>query len=114
MNQMHDKMTYRLLYVLIQCHVAPVNSQLLADLLQLITRSSMPHPVSQLISYVYDFKAWMEPYLAAIVGHSKYLAFRFTLNATSGKAEMHYKRFSSNAWEPEHVGVSVLTVSSAL
>ena len=70
----------------------------------------MPHPLSKLISFVYDFKTWMEPHLAAIVGHSKYLVFKFTLNATSGKAEMHYKRFSSNPWEPEGAGVSVISV----
>ena len=42
--------------------------------------------------------------------HSKYLCFRFTFNATTGKAEMHYKRFSDLPWEPKHEGLHVLAV----
>lgn len=80
-------------------------------LLQLITRSSMPNPVSALLSSVYDFKKWMEPYLGALKGHSKYHVFRFTLNAETKKAEMHYKQFSKNPWEPVGAGVSVISVS---
>ena len=79
------------------------------DLLQVITRSSSPNPQSQLLDGVWDFKKWMEPYLANIEKHSKYLAFRFTLNS-SGNAELHYKRFSDGPWEPENAGKCVIQV----
>ena len=79
------------------------------DLLSLVNRSSTPNPNSKMISEVWDFKKWMEPFLGAVRGHSKYLAFQFTLDSSS-RAEMHYKRFSSLAWEPEDSGIHVLSV----
>ena len=82
-----------------------------SDLLQLITQSSNPNPKSVLLTSVWDFKSWMEPYLGLIGGHSKYLVFRFTLGSF-GKAELHYKQFSTMPWEPEGTGVHVLSVSS--
>ena len=51
------------------------------DLLQLLHRSSTPNPISKMISVVWDFKKWMEPFLEALKGHSEYLAFRFTRDA---------------------------------
>jgi len=80
-----------------------------SDLLQLIHRSSSPNPVSQLVLGVWDFKTWMEPFLAKVEGHSKYLVFRFTLNA-SKTAELHYKKCSSDPWEPEDAGIHLLSV----
>ena len=79
------------------------------QLLQVITRSSTPNPDSKLIDGVWDFKKWMEPYLGIIEKHSKYLVFRFTLNS-SGKAELHYKRFSDHPWEPEKDEICVIEV----
>ena len=51
----------------------------------------------------------MQPYLGAVGGHSKCLLFRFTLDSDN-QAEMHYKKFSTMPWEPEGVGVCVLSV----
>jgi len=51
----------------------------------------------------------MEPFLAKVEGHSKYLVFRFTLNA-SKTAELHYKKCSSDPWEPEDAGIHLLSV----
>ena len=48
---------------------------------------------------VFDFKAYLEPYLNNIGGHSKYGAFRFLSHGRRGH-EMHYKRCSSDPWEP--------------
>ena len=33
-----------------------------------------------MVKGVWDFKAWMEPFLGALKYHSKYLCFRFTMN----------------------------------
>ena len=83
------------------------------DLLQLIHRSSNPNPVAELLVAVWDFKKWMEPYLASIEGHSKYHIFRFTLDA-SKRAVLHYKQFSTMPWEPINAGVHLLSVLSLL
>ena len=53
----------------------------------------------------------MEPYLCNLEQHSKYLAFRFTLDG-DGKAELHYKRLSNMEWEPSGNGVHVLVVGT--
>lgn len=86
---------------------------LVIDLLQLIHRSSSPNPVAELIQGVWDFKKWMEPYLALIEGHSKYHVFRFTLDA-SKRAVLHYKQFSTMPWEPKNSGVYMLSVRNLL
>ena len=82
---------------------------LVIDLLQLIHRSSNPNPVAELLERVWDFKKWMEPYLASIEGLSKHHVFRFTLDA-SKCAVLHYKQFSTMPWEPKNSGVHVLSV----
>lgn len=51
----------------------------------------------------------MELYLRFIKGHSKYLVFRFSLSR--GKAELHYKRFSTMPWKPAGAGIRLLSVS---
>ena len=61
-----------------------------------------------MVKGVWDFKAWMEPFLGALKYHSKYLCFRFTMNDTE-EAELHYKMFSDHPWEPE-IGVVILSV----
>lgn len=78
-------------------------------MLDAIRRSSTPTPKTELIDGIWDFKEWMEPYLANIQNHSKYLCFRFSRNA-SGIVELHYKKFSDMPWEPENEGLKVLSV----
>ena len=97
------------------CICIHLNSLLInyADLLHLIHRSSTPNPDSKMISQVWDFKKWMDPFLGTVTGHSKYLAFRFTLDSSS-RAEMHYKRFSSSPWEPQDSGIHILVVCTQL
>ena len=80
-----------------------------SDLLQLIHSSSTPNPSSHRLSYVWDFKSWLEPVLGAVCGHSKYLVYRFTLDSTD-RAEMHYKKFSTMPWEPEGDGIHLVSV----
>ena len=83
---------------------------LLLGLLQVIHQSSTPHPRTELLKGVWDIKEWITPFLNPLKGHSKYLVFRFTLD-NNGEAELHYKRFSDNPWEPEGAGLKLLSVS---
>ena len=76
----------------------------------MITRSSTPHPDSNIVKAVWDIKKWLEPHLGAMEGHSKYHVFRFTLNASSQKAVMHFKTYSDMAWRPAGDGKEILLV----
>lgn len=78
-------------------------------LIDLITRSSTPAPKSTTLLGVWDFKKWMEPYNLGLQNHSKYLHYRYTLDA-SGHAELHYRKFTGEPWEPEKEGLRVLSV----
>lgn len=74
-----------------------------------VTRSSTP-PSCELLKGVWDFKAWIIPFLADIIkNHSYPLVFRFT-RTPSGKTELHYKRFSYQPWEPKDSGLNIITV----
>ena len=79
-------------------------------LLQVIHQSSTPNPTTELLKGVWDIKAWIIPFLAPLTGHSKYLVFRFTMGK-SGKAKLHYKRYSDSPWEPDGDGLEVISVS---
>ena len=72
----------------------------------MINQSSTPKPQTQVVTGVWDFKEWINPYLAEMDHHSKYHAYRFTLGK-SGDVEMHYKQYSSMAWEPHKDGVQL-------
>lgn len=80
------------------------------DLLRVVEKSSTPNPASRLINYVWDIKEWIQPYLLTMEGHSKYAAFRFTLDS-KGHSEMHYKQNSDMPWQPEKDGIKLLSVS---
>lgn len=82
----------------------------LAGLLSVISQSSTPNPVSALVDGVLDFKAYVQPFLNTLHGHSKYGVFRFTLNSEN-HAELHYKQYSDQPWQPEHSGIQVVSVS---
>lgn len=82
-----------------------------AGLVQVIGQSSTPVPKTSLLDGVWDFKSWIEPHLNDIKYHSKYICFRFTLNSSTGKAELHYKKFSDSPWEPEKEHLQILSVS---
>jgi len=71
--------------------------------------SYTPQPDVRMVSDVWDYKKWMEPYEGTMAGHSKYHIFRFSLNS-SQKAVMHYKRYSSSPWEPSGAGLELLKV----
>ena len=60
------------------------------------------------LKYVFDIKNWIAPHLDEIHGHTVPHVFRFTLNH-SKKAEMHYKHWSHEQWQPEH-GLILLKV----
>ena len=78
---------------------------------KVISQSSTPVPKTSLLDGVWDFKAWIEPYLNNIKYHSKYICFWFTLNSSTGKGELHYKRFSDSPWEPEKEHLQILSVN---
>ena len=82
-----------------------------AGLLHNINQSSTPNPIVQLVDGVWDFKAYIEPYLNVLEGHSKYAVFRFTRDETD-HVEMHYKVSSTHPWEPkEGPAISLISVS---
>jgi len=81
------------------------------ELLTRIACSSTPNPDASIVTDVWDYKKWLEPHQGKMSGHSKYHIFRFMLNA-SQKAVMHYKRYSSCAWEPDGPGIELLKVGS--
>ena len=70
-------------------------------LLSVISQSSTPNPISELVDGVWDFKSYVQPFLNSLQGHSKYGVFRFTLGSDN-HAELHYKQYS---------GIQVITVS---
>ena len=49
--------------------------------------------------------------MIAIKYHSKCICFRFTLNSSTSKAELHYNKFSDSPWEPEKEHLQILSVS---
>ena len=83
----------------------------IAGLVQVISQSSTPVPKTSLLDGVWDFKSWIQPYMNDIKYHSKYICFRFTLNSSTGKAELHYKKFSNSSWEPKEEHLQILSVS---
>ena len=66
-----------------------------------------------MIDGVWDFKSYLEPYLNTIEGHSKYGVFRFT-RASSGHAEMHYKKRSTDPWEPNKTVDELMVIEAGL
>ena len=76
----------------------------------MIHQSSTPNPITELLKGVWDFKEWQSQFALPVKGFSKYLVFRFT-KGSSGQAEMHYKRFSTDSWEPEGNGLKIISVS---
>ena len=79
----------------------------LADLLNLIHRSSTPNPCTELLNAVWDIKSWINPHLAdTFEQHFHYHVYRFTMGG-SGVVEMHYKQFSTMVWEPSKDGVQL-------
>jgi hypothetical protein len=83
------------------------------DLLDLISRSSTPNPVTTLVSCVWEVKELLQPYLEPLEGHSRYAVFRFTLNS-EGKSELHYKKRSDKPWLPEDAGIRLLSVRNCI
>ena len=45
-------------------------SSLFLDLIKLIHRSSTPNPEVELLTGIFDFKRWIQPYLAVMGQHS--------------------------------------------
>ena len=76
------------------------------ELINLISQSSTPNPQTEVVAGVWDFKEWIDPYLANIEYHSKYHVYRFTIGK-SGDVEMHYKQYSSMPWEPHEDGIQL-------
>jgi len=76
---------------------------LCVDLLNLIQQSCTPTPSVFKIDGVWDFKEWLTPHMANIGQHSWYHVYRFTRNP-SGKAVLHYKKYSTDAWLPSEDG----------
>ena len=72
----------------------------------LLHQSSTPNPATELLTGIWDFKCWMDPFLTNVSGHSKYLVFWFTLGPH--ESEMHYKRFSDQPWLPAQTGLHLI------
>ena len=51
------------------------------------------------LEYIFDIKNWIAPHLDEIHGHTAPHIFRFRLNH-SKRAEMHYKNWTHESWEP--------------
>lgn len=61
------------------------------------------------LQYVYDIRAWITPVLNEIHNHTVPHVFRFRRNL-QGKAEMHYKHWSHEPWQPSGAGLVLLKV----
>ena len=61
------------------------------------------------ITYVYDIKSWISPYLDDISKHTTPHIFRFT-RTSGGKAQMQYKHWSHEEWESPAGGITLLKV----
>ena len=76
------------------------------DLIGLIHHCSTPNPTTVLLDGVWDFKQWLEPYMAVVEQHSWYHCYRFTRNS-AGISEMHYKQYSGQPWLPDKDGIQL-------
>ena len=65
------------------------------------------------LSYVFDIKNWISPHLDEVHGHTIPHVFRFQLNH-SKRAEMHYKNWSHEEWQPEEGGLLLLKVYTCI
>jgi hypothetical protein len=76
-----------------------------------LTTSNKNVKMVSTLNYVFDIKNWIAPHLDEIHGHTAPHVFRFQLNHASKRAEMHYKHWSHDPWEPrgEH-GLYILKV----
>ena len=63
------------------------------------------------LRYVYDVRSWISPCLEEITRHTAPHIFRFRRNE-NGRAEMHYKHWSHESWEPAERGLFLLKVRS--
>ena len=53
------------------------------------------------LKYIFHIKKWITPYLEEIHGHTAPHVFRFRFNHAAKKAELHYKHWSHEPWEPD-------------
>ena len=72
---------------------------MLLDLLKAIECSSTPNPKIKLLEGIWDFKGMLSPQLKSMENHAKYLNFKIIPNK-SGLAEIYYRHFCNEAWEP--------------
>ncbi len=74
----------------------------------MIEDSYTPQPKVIWIESSFDFKAWIEPYIQEIHGHTEPHCFRFKMNE-DGQVILHYRQWSGQPWIPEQ-GLSLLKV----
>lgn len=62
------------------------------------------------LEYVFDIREWIAPHLEEIHYHTQPHIFLFKKNASTGRAEMFYKQWSHDMWEPSDSGLQLLKV----
>ncbi|XP_070550516.1 uncharacterized protein [Ptychodera flava] len=77
------------------------NSFTLPELMHNIHESYTPSIKVEEVKYLFNVKEWLEPYMAGrFGGHSKPHNFRF--RKVNGRARMHYRVWSTDAWQPTY------------
>ncbi|XP_070548740.1 uncharacterized protein [Ptychodera flava] len=77
------------------------NSFTLPELMHNIHESYTPSIKVEEVKYLFNVKEWLEPYMAGrFGGHSKPHNFRF--RKVNGRARMHYRLWSTDAWQPTY------------
>ena len=67
-------------------------------------------PKADLVQFVYDIKAWIQPHLLDLHNHSHPHIFRF-VRGLSGSPVMFYKDWcDSKEWQPSSEGIQLFKV----
>ena len=82
----------------------------LTELSSVVEQSYTPKPQVVTLRAVADYKSIIESAVREMHHHSKPLCFRFLLNESTGKAELHYRHKTPEKWLPSGPGLQLLEV----